>query len=126
MGGPISVVFSNIFMCKMVLDILIPAKPIFCKRYFYDTYMRRKKNDVDNLFEERNFYNENIKLTLEVNPIKFLDKELIRENGEITIQVFSKSIKLPLRWSLKIPVRYKVQRKPVYWHILRIVAVFQC
>ena len=43
--------------------------------------MRKKKNDVDKLFKELNSYNENIKLTLEVNPTKLLDTELIRENG---------------------------------------------
>ena len=47
MGGPISVVFSDIFMCKMDLDVVAPAKPIFYKRYVDDTYMRRKKNDID-------------------------------------------------------------------------------
>lgn len=113
-------------MFKMQLDVVVHAKPIFYKSCVVDTYARRKRNAVDKLFEELNSYNRNIKLTFEINPEKFLDTELIRENGEITIQVFSKSIKLPLRWSLKIPVRYKVQRKPVYWHILRIVAVFQC
>ena len=52
--------------------------------------MCKEKNDVDKLFEELNSYNENIKLTLEVNTTKFLDTELVRENGEITTQVFSK------------------------------------
>ena len=69
--------------------------------------MWRKKNDADKLFQKLNSYNENIKLTLEVNPTKFLDTELVRENGEITAQVFSKSIKLTVHWSSKIPVRYK-------------------
>ena len=73
MGWPISVVFSDIFMCEMELDVVVPAKPIFYKRYVDDTYVRRKKNDVDKLFEELNSYNENIKLTLEANPTKFLD-----------------------------------------------------
>ena len=59
------------------------------------------------LFEKLNFHNENIKLTLEVNTTKFLDTELVTQNGEITMQVFSKSTKLPVHWSSKIPVRYK-------------------
>ena len=59
------------------------------------------------LFEKLNFHNENIKLTLEVNTTKFLDTELVTENGEITMQVFSKSTKLPVHWSSKTPVRYK-------------------
>ena len=107
MGGSISVVFSNIFMCKMEIDVIVPSKPIFYKPYVNDTNMRIKKNDVDKLFEKRNSYIENRKLTLEVNPTKSLDTELVRENGEITMQVFSKSTKLPVHWSSKIPVRYK-------------------
>ena len=106
-GGPVSVIFSNIFTCKMEFDSIVPDKPIFYKRYVDDTYVRRKKNDVDKLFEELNSYNKNIKLTLEVNQKKFLDTELVRENGQITTQVFSKSTKLPVHWSSKIPVTYK-------------------
>ena len=33
MGGPISVVFSDLFMCKKELDVAVPAKTIFYKRY---------------------------------------------------------------------------------------------
>ena len=43
MGGPIYAVFSDIFMCKMELDVVVAAKPIFYKRYVDDTYLRRKK-----------------------------------------------------------------------------------
>ena len=68
--------------------------------------MQRKKNDVEKLFEEPNSYNENIELTLEVISTKFLDRELVKENREIT-QVFSKSTKLRVHWSSKIPVTYK-------------------
>ena len=107
LGGPLSVVLSDIFMCKMEYDVVVPAKPIFYKRYADDTYVRRKNNDVEKLFEELNSYNEDIKLTLEVNPTKFLDTELVRENGEVTTQVFSKSTKLLVHWSSKIPFRHK-------------------
>ena len=67
----------------------------------------KKKNDVDKQVEELNSYDENIELTLEVNPTKFLDTTLVGENGGITTQVFSKLTKLPVHWSSKIPVRYK-------------------
>ena len=80
---------------------------IFYKRFVDDMYVRRKENEIDKLFEELNSDNENINLTLEVNPTKFLDRELVRENGEITTQVLSKSTKLPVHWKSKIPVRYK-------------------
>ena len=90
----------------MELHAVVPAKPMFYKRYIDDTYSRRKENDVDKL-QKLNSYNENIKLTLEVNLTKFLDTELVKENGEITTQVFSKSTKLTFHWRSKIPVRYK-------------------
>ena len=78
-------------MCKMELNVVVPAKSIFYKRYVDDTYVRRKKDDVDKLFEELDSYNKNINLTLEVNRTKFLDTEMVRENEEIKTQVFSKS-----------------------------------
>ena len=43
MSGPMSAVFSDIFMCKMEFDVVVPAKPIFYKRYVNDTYVGRKK-----------------------------------------------------------------------------------
>ena len=107
MGGLISVVFSDVLMYKTELDVAVPAKPIFYKRYVNDMYVQRKKNYVDKLFEELNSHNENVKLTLEVNLTNFLDTELIRESGEITMQVFSKSTNLPVHWSSKISIRYK-------------------
>ena len=50
MGGPISVVFADIYMCKMEDDVVAPLKPIFSKRYVDDTYVRKKKNTTDDLF----------------------------------------------------------------------------
>ena len=89
-------VFSDRFMSKMELDVVVPTKPIFYKDYDDDTYVRREKNDVDKLFEELNSYNKNIKLTLEVYSTKFLDTESVRKYEQITTQVFSKSTKLPV------------------------------
>ena len=40
MFGPVSVIFSDIFICKMEADVVVPAKPIFCKRYVDDRYIR--------------------------------------------------------------------------------------
>ena len=57
MGGPISVVFSDVFMCKMELDVAVLAKPIFYKRYDDDTYVQNKNNNVGKLFEELSFHN---------------------------------------------------------------------
>ena len=61
MGGPLSVILSDIFMIKMENDIVIPAKPILYKRFVDDIISRRKKNTVDKLFEALNNYQSNIK-----------------------------------------------------------------
>ena len=39
MGGPISIVFADIFICKMELDVVVPAITIFYKSYVDDTYV---------------------------------------------------------------------------------------
>ena len=55
MGGPISVVFVDIYMCKMEDDVLAPIKPIFYKRCVVDTWVSRKnKNAEDEIFEKLN------------------------------------------------------------------------
>ena len=105
MGGLISEVFSDIYVCKMEEDIVIPANPIFYKRYVDDTYVRRKKHETDKLFIDLNSYHENIELTLEINPNKFLDTEIICTNQEIKTQVYNKAKKLPVHWSLKFPYK---------------------
>ena len=103
MGGPISVVFSDIYVCKMEEDIVVPANPIFYKRYVDDTYVQRKKHETDKCFLGLNSYHENIKLTLETNPNKFLNTEICTNQG-ITTKVYNKAKKLPTHWSSKVPL----------------------
>ena len=107
MGGPISLVFADIYMCKMEDDVATPIKPIFYKRYVNDTYIRRKKNTKDELFEKLSTYHDNIKFTIEENPTNFLDTETVRHNSAIITQVHTRSKKFPVHWSNKIPLRYK-------------------
>ena len=73
--------FLDIFMYKTEEDVVLPAKPIFDKSFVDDTYIRRKKNDNDELFQKINSYHLSIKLTLEENPRKFLDTKIIRDNN---------------------------------------------
>ena len=75
MGGPISVVPSNIFCVKMEFDVVLKLK--LYKRYVDDIYSKRIKNEPDKLFENLNNYHPNIKLTIEVNPCKFLNTEIL-------------------------------------------------
>ena len=43
MGGPISIIFSDIHVSKMEEDIIALMKPHFYKRYVDDTYIYTKK-----------------------------------------------------------------------------------
>ena len=54
MCGPISVVFADIYLCKMEDDTVAATKPIFYKQYVDDTDVRRKNNTKDELFEKLN------------------------------------------------------------------------
>ena len=107
MGGPLSVTFSDIFMIKMENDIVIPMKPIFYRIYVDDIYSRRKKNIEDSLFKALNSYRKNIKLTTEINPIKFLDTHLHNKDGTFVTKVYREETKIPTHWSSQIPKRYK-------------------
>ena len=46
-------------------------KPHFYKRYVDGTYIQRKKNKPDSLFEKLNSYHPNMKFTIEKNSAKF-------------------------------------------------------
>ena len=97
MGGPIS------HMCKMAEDVVKPLKPIFYKRCVDNTYVKRKCDEADTLFDALNLYHPNIKFTLEQNPEKFLDTQIIKENNQIKTQVFVKKSMYPLHWFSKVP-----------------------
>ena len=97
----------DIYVCKMEKYIIILANPIFFKRHVDGTYVRRKKHETGKLFIDLNSYHENIKLTLEINPNKFLDTEIIPTNHRIKTQVYNKAKKLPVHWSSKVSCKYK-------------------
>ena len=99
--------FLDIFMYKTEEDVVVPAKPIFDKSYVDDTYIRRKKNVNDKLFQKMNSYHLIIKLTLEENPKKFLDTMITRENNTISTQAFTKLARFPVYGSSSIPINYK-------------------
>ena len=59
------------------------------------------------LFDRLNSYHPNIKLTIEVNPSKFLDTKLTNINGTYKFNVYWKNTKLPSPWTSETPTRYK-------------------
>ena len=71
-------------------------KPIFYRRYVDDIYSRRKKNIEDSLFKALNSCDKNIKLTIETNPIKFLDTHLHNKDGNFFTKVYRKETKFQL------------------------------
>ena len=59
------------------------------------------------LFDRLNNYHPNIKLTIEVNPSKFLDTKLTNISCAYKFNVYWKNTKLPSLWTSKTPKRYK-------------------
>lgn len=54
MDGPISVAFSDIYMCKMEEDVEFPVKRFFYKGYVNGTYVHRIRNTKDELLKTLN------------------------------------------------------------------------
>ena len=77
----------------MEFDVVKPLKPKFNKRYVDDIYSKRIQNQPDKL----------VKLTIEVNPSKFLDTEIMIKNGIIETSLVVKESKIPNHWSSAVP-----------------------
>ena len=90
-----------------VTDIVIPTKPIFYLRYVNNIDNRKKKNVEDSLFKALNSCHKNIKLTIEIDPIKLLDTHFHNKDGTYVTKVYRKEAKIPAQWSSQIPKRYK-------------------
>ena len=82
MGGQLSVTFSDIYMVKIETD------------FVDDIYSRQKLRD-NALFDRLKSYHRNIKLTIKVNPSKFLDTKLANISGTYKFNVYWKNAKLP-------------------------------
>ena len=83
MVGPLSVTLADIHLIRTEKNIVTPLKPIFYKRCVDDIHNRRKNSIHDDLYERLNNYHPNIKLTIQINPNKFLDTEIINNEGAI-------------------------------------------
>ena len=108
MGGPLSVILADIHMVRTENEVVKPLNPPFYKQFVDDIYSRRNKSQQDVLFKALNNFHPNIKLTIEVNPEKFLDTKILLNNeGVVTTQVHRKENKKAVPWVSKIPKRYK-------------------
>ena len=92
-------------------EVVKPMKPLFYKWFVDDIYSKRNKSQKDDLFWSfKSFYPKH-KLTIEVNPVRFLDTKIILNNeGLVTTQVYRKENKKTVPWVSKIPKRCKWNR----------------
>ena len=65
MGGPLSVIFSDIYMTKTEEEVVKPTNPSFYKR-FVDDIISKKKKDLPNL----RFENSNTTIPISSMPLK--------------------------------------------------------
>ena len=90
------------------MEIVVHSlKPLFYSRYVDNIFNRHKIDQFDKVFHALNNYHENIKLMIEISPSKFLDTQLINEDGKYITKVYRKESKIPIHWSSKILKRYK-------------------
>ena len=80
MGGPLTVILVGIHLVRTENEVVKPMNPPFYKRFVDDIYSKRNKSQQDVLFEALNNFHPNIKLTIEVNSVKFLDTKIILNN----------------------------------------------
>ena len=102
MGGPLSVIFSNIYVTKTEEEVVKLTNPSFYTK-FVDGIISKKNL----LFENLNNHHPNIKYTIETMPQKFLGTKIIYEDNQIKTKVHRNDRKLPIHWTSKIPKHYK-------------------
>ena len=104
--GAISVILSGIHMKRMEQDYVAPLNSKVYKRYVDDTITKSEKNATNDELLKLN--GENIKLTVETNPTRFLDTALnANPDGSMRTKLFQKSGKFPAFWISQIHKRYK-------------------
>ena len=77
----------------METDVVVPIKPILYKWYVDDIYNCYQKHTDDKLYDGLNNYHPKVKLTIETNPLRFLNKEMIHNKNMIKTQVQRKKTK---------------------------------
>ena len=94
MGGPLFITLADIHMIQMGTDAVVSILPLFYKWYIDDIYNRCQKNTADKLYDGLNNYHPEVKLIIEANPLRFLDTEIIHNNGLIETRIHRKKTKL--------------------------------
>ena len=110
MRGTFSVIISAICITKVNKDIVRPFNAMFWRRFVDDIYKRLKTNQKNDLYEALNKYHNNIKVTLEKSPSRFLDTKSLINSGIYGTQVYRKETKIPTHRS-SLPTFLKGQRE---------------
>ena len=103
MGEPLSVVFSDTCMTKL----LPPWKSKLYQRCVDHIFTRGRTDVPDKLWEFFNNYQSNIKLTYEIDPGVFLETKICYSNSWITIKEHRRLTEVTKHWFLSIPKSYK-------------------
>ena len=94
-------------MTKIENSLVVPRSPSFYYRYIDDIITRRRCDKPNELFETLNKH-EKLRFTCEVQPIKFLDTNMIQlPDNSFETTVHRKTTKLPAHWTSKAPLKYK-------------------
>ena len=73
----ICLTLAGIHMIQMETDVVVPTRLIFYKRFVVNIYNCLQKNTVDDLYDGLNNYHPKVKLTTEINPLRFLVTEVM-------------------------------------------------
>ena len=96
MGGPLSVIFPDIYMTKTEEEVVKPTNPSFYKRFVDAIISKKKKDQPDLLFENLNNYHHYIKYTIETMP-----QEIFDEDNQIKTKVHRNERNLPVHWDIE-------------------------
>lgn len=107
MGVLLSATLAEIRIVRMKNNVVTPSKPLFYKRYVDDICNCCKRYITDTLFENLYNYHDKINSTCETNLKKFLDTEIIDNNGAMETKVYRKPTELPMNWASNIPKKIK-------------------
>ena len=88
-GGPVPVAFSGIYTSKTEDDRVKLLKPIFCKRFIDDKFVKRNRNKTDLLFDVITSYPPKIKISLKLKLKKLIK---LKRKIRLKLQFLSKTL----------------------------------
>ena len=103
MGGPLSVMFSDIYMTKLEKDTILTSRRAKLYKLFIDDIFAKRITNLPEQLSKFLLYNYH---PYEINPDKFFDIKICYNNSSVTTKVHQRVTKLTPHWSSSIPRRY--------------------